>query len=103
LGQVDQYLPLGCAGLDRPVCAMDGCPSVGRLVDVFGTVLWRSPAVGLIGVPLQLTAAALTLSGVVGQVSGPASLLTAPIARWEFAVGIYMVVRGIRPPIGQPG
>jgi hypothetical protein len=71
---------------------------------LFGTVLWRSrlvprviPAVGLIGVPLQLIAAGLTLSGVIDQVSGPASLLTVPIALWEFAVGVYMLARGFRP------
>jgi Domain of unknown function (DUF4386) len=77
-------------------------PAMNALL--LGTLLFRSrlvpraiPATGLIGVPLQLTAAALTLFGVVDQVSGPAALLTVPIALWEFALGVYLVVKGFQP------
>ena len=77
-------------------------PAMNALL--LGTLLFRSrlvpriiPAIGLAGVPLLLTATLLTLFGQIDQVSGPATLLTLPIAAWEFAVGVYLLVKGFRP------
>jgi len=76
---------------------------------LLGTLLYRSrlvprpiPAIGLAGAPLQLASTALVLSGVIDQVSGPASLLTVPIAAWEFSVGGYLLVRGLRAGAPAP-
>jgi len=77
---------------------------------LLGTLLYRArlvprliPAIGLAGAPLQLTSTVLVLAGVIDQVSGPASLLTVPIAVWEFSVGAYLLVRGVRPAPGRGG
>ena len=44
------------------------------------------PTLGLIGAPLLLVSFTATLFGVWEQISGPAALLTLPIAVWEFSV-----------------
>jgi hypothetical protein len=77
---------------------------------LLGTLLFRSrlvprviPAIGLVGAPLLLAATGLVLFGYFSQVSGPSFLLTVPIAVWEFAVGVYMLVKGFRPtPLTTP-
>jgi len=52
---------------------------------------------------LQLTATFLTLFGHIDQVSPSATLLTLPIAAWEFSVGVYMLVKGFRStPLTSP-
>jgi hypothetical protein len=69
-----------------------------------GSVMYRSrllprwiPTLGLIGAPLLLISTTATLFGAWDQVSAPSALLTLPIAVWEFAFGVYMIVKGFRP------
>jgi len=71
---------------------------------LLGSLLYRSrlvprviPAIGLIGAPLMLISTVSTLFGYIDQVSAAASLLTLPVAVWEFSVGVYLIVKGVRP------
>ena len=71
---------------------------------LIGSVMYRSrllprwiPTLGLIGAPLLLASCTATLFGAWDQVSGPAALLTIPIAVWEFSFGAYMIVKGFKP------
>ena len=50
----------------------------------------------MIGVPLLLasSAATPTLFGTNGQISALSFVLGLPIAVWEFALGIWMIVKG---------
>jgi hypothetical protein len=68
---------------------------------LIGSVMYRSrllprwiPTLGLIGAPLLLASCTATLFGAWEQISGPAALLTLPIAVWELSFGIYMTVKG---------
>ena len=77
-------------------------PAMNALL--LGSLLYRSrlvpriiPAIGLVGAPLLLTAAIATLFGYLDQVSAVAGVLTLPVATWELAVGVYLVVKGFRP------
>lgn len=70
---------------------------------LLGTALLRArlvprviPIVGLVGAPLLLISALGTIAGVLDQVSPVAGLLALPIAVWEFAIGVWLVVRGTR-------
>lgn len=78
-------------------------PAINALC--FATIMRRSglvprviPTIGLIGVPLLLGSAVVTLFGGFEQVSTPAMLLALPIAAWEFSVGVYMTIKGFRTP-----
>lgn len=69
-----------------------------------GFVMYRSglvpriiPAVGLIGAPILLASSTATLFGAWGQTSHFAALCALPIAAWEFSVGVWMAVKGLRP------
>lgn len=71
----------------------------------FATVLRQTglvprwiPTLGLIGAPVLFTSTMVTYFGGWEQVSAPAMLLVLPIATWELSVGIYMAVKGFRPP-----
>jgi len=71
---------------------------------LIGSVMYRSrllprwiPTLGLIGAPLLLVSCVATLFGAWDQISGPAALLTIPIAVWEFSFGAYMIVKGFKP------
>ena len=71
---------------------------------LIGSVMYRSrllprwiPTLGLIGAPLLLGSSIATLFGAWDQISGPAAVLTLPIAVWEFSFGVYMTVKGFRP------
>lgn len=71
---------------------------------LFGTLLYRSrlvpriiPTVGLIGAPLLLTATLVTFFGHNTQTSSLSAIATLPIAAWELAVGVWMVVKGFNP------
>ena len=77
-------------------------PAMNALL--LGSLLYRSrlvprliPAIGLVGAPLLLTAAICTLFGLIDQVSAWAGLLTLPVATWELAIGVYLVVKGFKP------
>ena len=70
---------------------------------LIGSVMYRSrllprwiPTLGLVGAPLLLASCTATLFGVWEQISGPALLLTLPIAVWEFSFGVYMTVKGFK-------
>jgi hypothetical protein len=69
-----------------------------------GSVMYRSrllprwiPTLGLVGAPMLLTSSTVTLFGGWDQVSAQSFVLTLPIAVWEFAFGVYMIVKGFRP------
>lgn len=78
-------------------------PAVNALC--FATVLRRSglvprwiPTLGLIGAPLLVVSSTVTLLGGWEQVSSTALLMALPIAAWELSVGVFMAVKGFRPP-----
>ena len=71
---------------------------------LLGTLMYRSglvprviPVIGLIGVPLQLTAVILTMFGVIERSSTAAGILVIPDFIWELSLGIYLVVKGFKP------
>jgi hypothetical protein len=77
-------------------------PALNALL--IGSLLYRSrlvprilPLVGLIGAPLLLTSDVAVLFGLWDRISAPSALLAAPIALWEFSLGVYLVVKGFRP------
>lgn len=70
---------------------------------LFGSLLLRGrlvpraiPLVGLIGAPLLAFSALATIAGLLDQVSPVAGLLALPIALWEFAIGVWLLARGVR-------
>lgn len=74
---------------------------------LIGSVMYRSgllprwiPTLGLIGAPLLLGSCIATLFGAWEQISGPAAVLTLPIAIWELSFGVYMTVKGFKAPTG---
>ena len=54
------------------------------------------PATGLIGAVLLLVSSTGALFGVVDQVSALSFLAALPIATWEIALGVWLVVKGFR-------
>ena len=71
---------------------------------LLGTLGYRSglvprviPVIGLIGVPLQLTAVILTMFGVIDRSSTATGILVIPDFIWELSLGIYLVVKGFKP------
>ncbi|KAB1654267.1 DUF4386 domain-containing protein [Pseudoclavibacter chungangensis] len=54
------------------------------------------PVIGLVGAPLLMASVTLTLVGVIDQVGALAGLLALPIAVWEFSLGAWLLVRGVR-------
>jgi hypothetical protein len=72
-------------------------PALNALL--FGTLLYRSRLVprfisvgGLIGFPLQLSAAILTIFGINNSIWQ--GIAVAPIFYWELAVGLWMAIKG---------
>jgi hypothetical protein len=72
-------------------------PALNALL--LGTLMYRSrlvprliPAVGLIGFPLQLSAAILTIFGINNTIWQ--GIAVAPIFFWELAVGLWMAIKG---------
>jgi hypothetical protein len=70
---------------------------------LLGTLMYRSglvprviPVIGLIGVPLQLTAVILTMFGVIERSSTAAGILVIPDFIWELSLGFYLVVKGFK-------
>jgi hypothetical protein len=77
-------------------------PSLNALL--LGSILYRArlvprliPTVGLIGAPLLMAVAVAVMFGYLEQVSVWSGIATLPIAGWELAVGIYMLVKGFKP------
>jgi hypothetical protein len=75
---------------------------------LLGTLLLRSgrvprviPLMGLVGAPLLLASAMATVFGAVDQVSTLAGLVALPVAAWEISLGVWLLVRGLRPPVPQ--
>jgi hypothetical protein len=69
-----------------------------------GTVLYRSglgprilPTLGLIGAPLLLAPDIAIFFGLYDRAAPIAALAAAPIAVWELALGVYLIVKGFRP------
>jgi hypothetical protein len=70
---------------------------------LIGSVMYRSglvprwmPTLGLIGAPLLIASNVAVLYGGWDQISGPAMLLTFPIAIWELSFGVYMAFWGFK-------
>jgi hypothetical protein len=42
-----------------------------------------------------------TVFGAVDQVSTLAGLAALPVAAWEISLGVWLLVRGLRPPVPQ--
>jgi Domain of unknown function (DUF4386) len=57
------------------------------------------PLMGLIGAPLLFASTFATMFGAHAQTSGTAFLLALPIAAWEFSLGVYMTVKGLKRPV----
>jgi hypothetical protein len=69
-----------------------------------GYVMYRSglvprilPTLGLIGAPLLLAADLAVFFGVLDRGAPIAGLAAAPVAVWEFSLGVYLTVKGFRP------
>jgi len=54
------------------------------------------PLMGLVGAPLLVASSVATLFGGHGQVSSTAVLFALPIAAWEFSLGVYLIVKGVK-------
>jgi len=77
-------------------------PAVNALC--LGYVMYRSglvprilPTLGLIGAPLLLAADVAVFFGLLDRGAAIAALAAAPIAVWEFSLGVYLTVKGFRP------
>jgi hypothetical protein len=54
------------------------------------------PVMGFVGAPLLLISSLATLFGSHGQTSSSAVFFALPIAAWEFSLGVYLAVKGIK-------
>ena len=77
-------------------------PGVNALL--LGYLLYRSglvprliPVVGLIGAPLLIASAAVTLFRSNDPVQVLAAIATIPIFVWELSLGVWLVVKGFKP------
>lgn len=69
-----------------------------------GYVMYRSrlvprliPTIGLIGAPIILMSATVTIFGGWAQVSTAGALCALPIAVWEFSLGVWLTFKGFKP------
>ena len=86
---------------------------LGYLMYRSGLVPRPMAVLGLAGGSLACVAATLELFGVIQQVSGVAAAVTLPEAAWEASLGVWLVVKGLRPasvngdpvpvPVAYPG
>jgi hypothetical protein len=83
--------PAFCAGFGNGIL-------LGYLMLRSGLVPRRMAMIGLVGGPLAVLAATLTLLGVHDQTSGTSFLLTFPEMVWEASFGIYLTVKGFKAP-----
>lgn len=86
-------------GLLPAVNALLLAPAVVRA----GLVPRAVAVIGLLGAPLLLGSAAATLAGVLPQVSPIAGVLALPIAVWELALGLWLLLRGAGAGVGAAG
>jgi Domain of unknown function (DUF4386) len=84
--------PAFCAGFGNGIL-------LGYLMYTSGLVPRRMALLGLIGGPLAFASATAVLFGAYEQVSGTALLLTLPEALWEASLGIWLIVKGLRPSL----
>lgn len=77
-------------------------PVVNALL--LGSLLYRSrlvpralPVLAFIGAPLLAASTIATMFGVFPQNSGVAAIAALPDALWEFALGVWLVVKGFKP------
>jgi hypothetical protein len=77
-------------------------PAVNALL--LGSLLYQSrlvlramPLLGLIGAPLLVGGDIAVLFDLIGRTSAPAALTALPVALWELSLGIWLVVKGLRP------
>ncbi len=56
------------------------------------------PLMGFVGAPLLFASTLTTLLGGHSQTSSTAMLFALPIAAWEFSLGVYLTVKGIKRP-----
>ncbi|MDP9694223.1 UNVERIFIED_ORG: hypothetical protein J2X79_001778 [Arthrobacter globiformis] len=77
-------------------------PAVNALL--LGSLLYRSrlvpralPLLGLVGAPLLLASTAATYFGLNNTLSVWSVIATAPIALWEFSLGVWLVAKGFSP------
>jgi hypothetical protein len=71
---------------------------------LLGYLMYRSrlvprliPAVGLIGAPLFLVSASVSILGFNEQVSVLSGIAVIPIALWELSLGLWLTFKGFRP------
>lgn len=71
---------------------------------LLGTLVYRSrrvprviPLLGLVGAPLLLASGIATLFGVNDQLSAWSAVAVAPIFLWELSLGLWLLVKGLRP------
>ena len=61
------------------------------------------PAMGLIGAPLFLVSASLSVVGLNEQVSVLSGIALLPIFLWELSLGLWLTFKGFRPsPVLAP-
>jgi hypothetical protein len=77
-------------------------PGVNALC--LGYLMYRSrlvprviPVLGLIGAPIIFASATATLFGIYDQVSAWSAIAAIPVAAWELALGVWLVVKGFKP------
>jgi hypothetical protein len=77
-------------------------PAVNALL--LGSLLYQSrlvprvlPLIGFIGAPLLVAADIAVLFGLVARTAPPVALAAIPIALWEFSLGAWLVVKGLKP------
>ncbi len=79
-----------CAGIGNGIL-------LGYLMYSSGLVPRRMALLGVIGGPLAVVSATLTLFGLIEQTSAPDFLLTLPEIAWELSLGIWLIVKGFNP------
>jgi hypothetical protein len=77
-------------------------PGINALL--LGSLMYRSrlvprliPVMGLIGAPLLIASAAVTLFRGNDPITVLAAIATAPIFLWELSLGVWLVVKGFKP------
>jgi hypothetical protein len=55
------------------------------------------PILGLIGAPILLASVVAKYFGLYDELSGWSAIGAAPVAVWEFSLGVYLLVEGFKP------